>query len=308
MGDFLNSLFHSEIFVPIIILFVAILVSIFIILKVQDSKKKKKAINDVSLDEVKEDVMKTNNINSVVDSRKDNELKEEVENSIVIDKNNVNDKIVDNDLTDNDIIQNDSVINKEKVDKTYNIPEFDLKKDIPVQVMNDSEISVPETKELTNEVGENFSIKEGVSLDEKNIPSDEHVNLDVGNKELKNDIGESISIPEGKPLTDESEHSVNIPVQEEITNEVGSPAFTTSSNTIEKEDNKDIPDDYYKTDIFDVNDIKKAMNDDTNSDSSDDPFDVSDLFKSTNDNDDKKTENEVIQEANDYISKHMNNN
>ncbi len=305
MSDFLNNLFHSEIFIPIVILFVVILLAIFIILKVQDSKKKKNTIKDISLNEVKEDVMKTNNINSVVDSRKDNEVvnevKEEIKDTNVIDSksNTLNDK----DLNDDDIIQNNSVINKENANKTYKIPEFDLKKDIPIQVMNDSEISVPKTEELTNETGEKFSIKEGVSLDEKDVSSDEHVTLDVGDKTLKNDVGESVNIPEGSPLTNESEKSVSIPEEKELTNEEGSPAFTINDNY------KDVPDDYYKTDIFDVNEFKKALDDDNNSDTNgNDPFDVSDLFNNTNNNSDKDTENKVMKEANDYISNHMNNN
>lgn len=134
--------------------------------------------------------------------------------------------------------------------------------DVPIPTIDDTPIDVEETKVLTNENEESVEIDTPTPIKEESIPQGEEVNVEES-KPLTNESETPVNVDHSKPLANDTGENVDLDFAKPI-NDMGSMAFASipTSNTSINTDIKIETNEYdgNKTEIFDISDIKEALN------------------------------------------------
>lgn len=134
--------------------------------------------------------------------------------------------------------------------------------DVPIPTIDDTPIDVEETKVLTNETDESVSIDTPTPIKEESIPTGEEVKIEEA-KPLTNETETSVDVEHSTPLANDQGENVNLTFAQPM-NDIKSAAFASipTNNTTINTDVKVESHEYEgnKTEIFNLDDIKEALN------------------------------------------------
>ena len=139
---------------------------------------------------------------------------------------------------------------------------------LPIHEMNDEEVLPPKVENTESNEGEEFVIPTSNQLDESNIPESEIVNLNINNNTISNEVGEEVSAPapviqDNTPGEDaynlESDNS-RIHHPESGETPTLSNVSTIGNKVAEELNQTKVSDDYFKTEVLDISEIKGEVN------------------------------------------------
>ena len=277
MGELVNS----KLFIPMLILVGAALISI-VVLVLFSKKKKNKTINNnisLSLDKPISDVEQRIETEAIIPIVEVNTNTQSIVPTVPMVNDNKEDSIlptvpVINEVKTNEQNNTNDILPSVPKVEEEPIKEVEVKKvevamgppptiDIPIPTVDDTPITVQEAKSLVGE-----DLKDSVEVEkyeavQEEVPQEEVIRVTEA-KPLIEENQESITVEEAKSIVEESGEQVSIEEAKPVTNDIGETAFKSIPNG-DVNINTDIHVDPVetvsnKTEIFSLEDIQKELN------------------------------------------------